>query len=278
MKNGQIKKKRIAGNLAKIYTAVLFIFFYAPVAVMIVFSFNNSRANVVWQGFTTKWYWQLFSDAELWGIFETTLLVAVLTTIFGTLIGTMGAIGYKTSRGVMAKVVTNAIYFPIVIPEIVLAVATFLIFNMTNTPLGILTITIGNTTLVIPYVYITVKARLTGMDPSIEEASLDLGADRFYTLLHVTVPQILPGIMSGAFMAFSLSLDELIVTSFLADAGTTTLPMKVYSMMKKGVSPEINALTTILFGICMMALLVYFMREFLIYMRTKKRLQKEALE
>ncbi len=252
-----MKKKKIANLIQKIFVILLFIFFYAPVAVMVVFSFNTSKANVVWQGFTTKWYVKLMGDEELWGIFGTTLLIAILTTILATLIGTMGAIGYKKSKSKFAKFITTTVYFPIVIPEIVLAVALFMIFNTTGISLGIPVIVIGNTTICIPYVYITVKSRLVGMDPSIEEASLDLGADRIYTLFHVTIPQIIPGIMSGAFMAFSLSLDELIITSFLADAGTTTLPMKVYSMMKKGISPEINALTTIIFAVSMIGVATY---------------------
>lgn len=259
-----MKKKKLLNGIQKFYVVLLFLFFYAPVAVMIVFSFNTSKANVVWQGFTTKWYSKLMGDSELWKIFGTTILVALLTTVFATIIGTMGAIGYKKSKGKFAKLITNSVYFPIVIPEIVLAVSMFMIFNTSGISLGVPVIVIGNTTICLPYVYITVKSRLVGMDPSIEEASLDLGADRIYTLLHVTIPQIIPGIVSGAFMAFSLSLDELIVTSFLADAGTTTLPMKVYSMMKKGVSPEINALTTIIFGVSIFFVLVY-----LIYDRVK---------
>lgn len=250
-------KKTILNNIQKFYVILLFIFFYAPVVVMVVFSFNVSKANVVWQGFTTKWYEKLMGDSELWSIFGLTILIAFLTTIFSTLIGTMGAIGFKKTKSKLAKLITNSIYFPIVIPEIVLAVALFMIFNTTGISLGVPVIVIGNTTICLPYVYITVKARLVGMDPSIEEASLDLGADRIYTLFHVTIPQIMPGIVSGAFMAFSLSLDELIITSFLADAGTTTLPMKVYSMMKKGISPEINALTTIIFGVSILCVILY---------------------
>ncbi len=254
-------KKTILHNIQKLYVILLFIFFYAPVVVMVVFSFNVSKANVVWQGFTTKWYEKLMGDSELWSIFGLTILIAFLTTIFSTLIGTMGAIGFKKTKSKLAKLITNSIYFPIVIPEIVLAVALFMIFNTTGISLGVPVIVIGNTTICLPYVYITVKARLVGMDPSIEEASLDLGADRIYTLFHVTIPQIMPGIVSGAFMAFSLSLDELIITSFLADAGTTTLPMKVYSMMKKGISPEINALTTIIFGVSILCVILYLVAD-----------------
>lgn len=262
-------KKRVLSGIQKIYVVLLFIFFYAPVAVMVVFSFNTSKANVVWQGFTTKWYVELFGDSELWEIFGMTILIAVLTTIFSTLIGTMGAIGFKKEKRKWAKLITNSVYFPIVIPEIVLAVSLFMIFNTTGFSLGVPAIVIGNTTICLPYVYITVKSRLVGMDPSIEEASLDLGADRIYTLFHVTLPQILPGVLSGAFMAFSLALDELIITSFLADAGTTTLPMKVYSMMKKGISPEINALTTIIFVVSVACVIIYLVVDKI--KSTKKR-------
>ncbi len=268
-----MRKKTITNQIQKIYVILLFIFFYAPVAVMVVFSFNTSKANVVWQGFTTKWYTKLMGDTELWSIFGTTILIAILTTFFATLIGTMGAIGYKKSKSKFAKLITNSVYFPIVIPEIVLAVAMFMIFNTMKISLGIPVIVIGNTTICLPYVYITVKSRLVGMDPSIEEASLDLGADRVYTLFHVTIPQIMPGIVSGAFMAFSLALDELIVTSFLADAGTTTLPMKVYSMMKKGVSPEINALTTIIFAVSVLCVLIYLISDLI---KTKQEKSKKS--
>ncbi len=252
-----MKKKKVVKGIHKFYVILLFLFFYLPVGVMVAFSFNTSKANVVWQGFTTKWYAELMTDIELWEIFGTTVLIAVLTTIFASVIGTMGAIGYKKSRSKIAKLITNSVYFPIVIPEIVLAVALFMIFNTSGFSLGVPAIVIGNTTICLPYVYITVKSRLVGMEPSIEEASLDLGADRIYTLFHITIPQIMPGILSGAFMAFSLSLDELIITSFLADAGTTTLPMKVYSMMKKGISPEINALTTVIFVVSIFCVAVY---------------------
>ena len=252
-----MKKKKVVKGIHKFYVILLFLFFYLPVGVMVAFSFNTSKANVVWQGFTTKWYLKLMGDSELWGIFGTTVLIAVLTTIFASVVGTMGAIGYKKSKGKLAKLITNSTYFPIVIPEIVLAVALFMIFNTSGFSLGIPAIVIGNTTICLPYVYITVKSRLVGMEPSIEEASLDLGADRIYTLFHITIPQIMPGIVSGAFMAFSLSLDELIITSFLADAGTTTLPMKVYSMMKKGISPEINALATVIFTVSILCVVIY---------------------
>lgn len=240
-----------------IYLAIIMVLLYAPVAVMIKYSFNDSRANVTWLGFTTKYYAKLFSDGDLWQIFFTTLFVALMVTIVGTVIGTMGAVGLSKARFPGRKLIMNSVYFPIVIPEIVLAVALLLLFNFNGMSLGLPAIIIGNTTLVLPYVYITVKARLVGMDPSIEEASIDLGADRFYTFMHITMPAIMPGVTAGAFMSFSIVLDELIMTSFLADAATVTLPMKVYSMIKKGVNPEINALTTIIFLAAGLMVVIY---------------------
>ncbi|MDD5949862.1 MAG: ABC transporter permease [Lachnospiraceae bacterium] len=264
-------KKKISTTVGRIYATLLFLFFYAPVVVMIVYSFNNSRANIVWQGFTTKWYTKLFHDSMLWEIFGKTLLIAVIATIIGVVLGTVGAVGLKNAKFKGKKLIMNSIYFPLVIPEIVLAVATLLVFNMGHIGLSMGTIVIGNATLVLPYVYITVKARLVGMDPSIEEASLDLGADRFYTFMHITLPAIMPGVMAGAFMAFSLVLDDLIVTSFLANAETTTLPMKVYSMIKKGVSPEINALTTIIFGVCAVAIAAYLIKDLITSIRIARK-------
>lgn len=264
-------KKGVTTAIGRIYAVLIYIFLYAPVVVMIVYSFNNSRANIVWQGFTTKWYVKLFKDSMLWEIFGKTLLIAVIATVIGVVIGTLGAVGLKNAKFKGKKLIMNSIYFPLVVPEIVLAVATLLVFNMGNVSLSMATIVIGNTTLVMPYVYITVKSRLVGMDPSIEEASLDLGADRIYTFIHITLPAIMPGVMSGAFMAFSLVLDDLIVTSFLANAETTTLPMKVYSMIKKGVSPEINALTTIIFGVFALALVIYLIKDLVTKIRIGRK-------
>ncbi|MGN0193665.1 MAG: ABC transporter permease [Pseudoramibacter sp.] len=259
--------RQIAGE---VYIALLLIFIYVPVGVMIAFSFNNSRVNMVWSGFTLKYYRQLFQDGELWHIFGTTLLVAAIATALAVFIATLGAVGLRKAKFPGKKIIEQSVYFPIVLPEIVLGAALLLMFTAADFTLGMGTIIIGNTTLLLPYVFITVKARLVGMDPAIEEASLDLGADRAYTFMHITLPAIRPGVVSGAFMSFSLALDELIVTSFLTSADITTLPIKVYSMVKKGVTPEINALTTIIFFVCMAGVLIYLIRSEMTLRRLKK--------
>lgn len=241
------KKGVVVKGISWVYAILVYAFFYIPVFVMIAYSFNDSRNNIVWKGFTFNNYVKLMSDVELWTIFGNTFLIAVVSTAIAVVVGTMGAVGLKDAKFKGKKVISVSLYFPIVIPEIVLAVATLILLSTTNVKLSMMTMILGNTTLLLPYIFITVKSRLVGMDPSIEEASLDLGANRGYTFLHITLPAIMPGVISGAFMGLSLALEDLVISSFLADAKTTNLSMKVYSMIKKGVSPEINALATIVF-------------------------------
>lgn len=241
------KKGVVVKGISWVYAILVYAFFYIPVFVMIAYSFNDSRNNIVWEGFTFNNYVKLMSDVGLWTIFGNTFLIAVVSTAIAVVVGTMGAVGLKDAKFKGKKVISVSLYFPIVIPEIVLAVATLILLSTANVKLSMMTMILGNTTLLLPYIFITVKSRLVGMDPSIEEASLDLGANRGYTFLHITLPAIMPGVISGAFMGFSLALEDLVISSFLADAKTTNLSMKVYSMIKKGVSPEINALATIVF-------------------------------
>ena len=240
------RNAKIFNGIYNLYAFIVFAFLYIPVIVMVGFSFNNSRNNLMWKSFTTKWYSVLMQDTEIWKVLGDTLIIGVLSTVLAVVIGTMGAVGMSKVKFKAKTIINVAMYIPIIIPEIVLAVATLLVLRKVNYSFGVGAMTLGNTTLVMPYVFITVKSRLVGMDPTIEEASLDLGANRRYTFLHVTVPQILPGIISGAFMAFTLAFDDLIICNFMADAATTTLPMKVYSQMKRGISPEINAMSTLI--------------------------------
>lgn len=256
-KNFRAGKKKALKGISWIYAILIYLFLYIPVIVMIVYSFNDSRNNIVWKGFTLNNYVKLFGDLELWKIFGNTMLIAIVSTLLATIIGTLGAVGLKNAKFKGKGLISYSIYFPIVIPEIVLAVATLMLFSMSGITLSIGTMILGNTTLLLPYVFITVKSRLVGMDPSIEEASLDLGANRFLTLIYITLPAVMPGVISGAFMAFSLALEDLVISSFLADASTTNLSMKVYSMIKKGVSPEINALSTLIFLVFLFCMTVY---------------------
>lgn len=263
MKNPRMMKKKLFAGLGNFYALLMLAFFYIPVITMVVYSFNNGRNNNTWGGFTTKWYVELMQDTELWSVFGTTIWIAVISTILAILIGTLGAVGLHKAKFIGKAIITNSMYLPIVVPEIVLAIATFITLENAGFTLGPTAMILGNTTLVLPYVYITVKSRLVGMDPSLQEASLDLGANRSYTFFHIILPEVMPGVMSGAFMAFTLVLDDLIVSSFLADATTVTLPMRVYSMLKKGIKPEINALSTVVLAVFLTALFVYMMIGFI---------------
>lgn len=263
-----IRRKKAWNSVSWVYATVIYLFLYIPVFVMIIYSFNDSQNNMVWQGFTTKYYARLFSDSGLWEIFGNTLLIAVVSTLIATVIGTLGAVGFRNTKFKGKGLISYSIYFPIVVPEIVLAVATLMLFSMSDVKLSMGTMILGNITLLLPYIFITVNARLTGMDPSIEEASLDLGANRFHTFINITLPAVLPGVVSGAFMAFSLALENLVISSFLADAATTNLSMRVYSMVKKGVSPEINALSTLIFLVFLVMMAVYGIFNFV---RSRKK-------
>ncbi|MEQ8197269.1 MAG: ABC transporter permease subunit [Clostridiaceae bacterium] len=250
-------RRKIINNVSSsIFSKLVYAFIYLPVVILVVFSFNDQKANTHWVGFTTEWYVKLFHDSELLGTFGNTLIVAVVSTVLAVIIGTIGAVGLVRFNFKGKSVINNALYVPIVIPEIVLAVALLSIFSAISFPLGILTLILGHTTLTVPFVIITIKSRLSGFDQSVEEASMDLGASRRTTFLKVTLPMIMPGVMSGGFLAFTLSLDDLIISNFIAGTKCMTFPVKVYSMVKSGISPEVNALTTILIALFLAGLLV----------------------
>ena len=249
-------RKKIKSICSSIFSILVYSYIYIPVIILIIFSFNDQRANTHWVGFTTEWYVKLFTNSELLAIYGNTLIIAVISTIFSVIIGTIGAVGLTRFRFKGRSVINNALYVPIVIPEIVLAVALLSIFSAINFPLGMLTLILGHTTLTLPFVIITIKSRLSGFDQSVEEASMDLGASRRTTFLKVTLPMIMPGVMSGGFLAFTLSLDDFIISNFIAGPKCMTFPVKVYSMVKSGVSPEVNALTTIVIALFLLGLLV----------------------
>lgn len=231
---------------AIVYTFLIYMFLYVPILILIVFSFNDSKLNAIWTGFTLKWYSKLMQNQGVLEATKNSLYVAFFSTIISTMIGTLAAVGmYRYSfRG--KSVLDGLLYIPVVIPEIVLGVALLAFFVMVKIPLGLLTLVLAHITFSIPFVVVVVKARLEGFDRSLEEAAMDLGANQFQTFLKVTLPVIFPGILAGALMALTLSLDDVIISFFVAGPASTTLPLKVFSMVKFGVSPEINALSTIL--------------------------------
>ena len=229
------KRNRFFGAL---YASIIYALFYIPVLVMIQFSFNDAKRNYSWEGFTTMWYGKLFSfrNHDLWEALAYSLIIAVIATII--------SVAIVEFRG--KRFINLMLYVPIVVPEIVLAVSMLIIFMTIGIKLGMGTIVIGHCTFCIPYAVVTIKGRISGDNETLQEASMDLGANRLQTFWRVTIPSIMPGILSAAFLSFTLSIDDVIMSNMLASARQSTLPVLILSVNRTGVTPDINALTTIM--------------------------------
>ncbi|MBI5777064.1 MAG: ABC transporter permease, partial [Nitrospirae bacterium] len=225
------------GNLA---------FLYAPILVLIVFSFNAARLPTAWQGFSLQWYAALARDHALLVALQNSVLIAVASTAIATLLGVSAAIGLERLPWRIRAWLEGALLLPLVMPEIMMGVALLLLFVLVKMPLGLLTVTIGHVAFNVPVVLVIVRSRLRKLDPQLEEAARDLGATPWQAFRRVTLPLLQPAVVGAALLAFTLSLDDFVVTFFTAGPGATTLPLKVYSMIKTGISPEINALSAIL--------------------------------
>lgn len=236
---------RLPDRALLLFTALIFVFLYAPIAIVVFFSFNSARSTQNFAGFSTRWYGELLRDQTVLDAFYNSLLVGVVATAVSTVIGTLAALALSRHdfRGKVAA--DSAIYAATVMPEIVIGVSLLVFFVAAQVGLGITTIVIAHVAFTISFVAIVVRARLSGMDRSIEEAAQDLGASPAQTFLRVTLPLILPGVMAGALLAFTLSFDDFVITFFVSGVGSSTLPLKIWSMLKFGVTPVINALSTV---------------------------------
>ncbi|MBP2001433.1 spermidine/putrescine transport system permease protein [Paenibacillus shirakamiensis] len=229
-----------------IHALVMLIFIYVPIAMIILFSFNESRLSAEWSGFTLDWYTSLFQNEHVMDALKNTLIVAITSTVAATILGTLAAIGVRRVARKL-KLATNALlYLPIVIPDIIMGISLLVLFNLMEIDLSRWTIIIAHITFSISYVYVVVTSRLSTMGKQLEEAAEDLGASPWQTFRFVTLPQILPGVVSGAIIAFTMSLDDFMVSFFVAGPSSTTLPIYIYGQVKRGISPEINALCTLL--------------------------------
>lgn len=229
-----------------IYLCLIYTFLYLPILILIVFSFNSSKVNALWQGFTFKWYLKLLNDKQILNALKNTLIVAFTSTIISTILGTLTAVGMYKFKFKGKKVLDGLLYIPVVIPEIVLGIALLAFFSMVKVSLGLPTLIIAHVTFCIPFVVIVVKSRIAGFDISLEEAAMDLGATKLKTFTNITLPIIMPGIIAGILLSFTLSMDDVITSFFVYGPESATLPIKIFSMVKTGVSPEINALSTIM--------------------------------
>jgi spermidine/putrescine transport system permease protein len=229
-----------------LYAALMYSFLYVPILILIIFSFNKSRLNAVWTGFTFEWYGKLMQNSDVLAAAKNSLTVGAVSTIVATMIGTFAAVGMYRYHFRGKTALDGMLYLPIVIPEIVMGISLLAFFALVKIPLGIMTLVIAHITFCIPFVVVIVRARLEGFDRSLEEAARDLGANEWQTFTKVTLPIIGPGILAGALLSFTLSIDDVIISFFVAGPSSTTLPLKIFSMVKFGVSPEINALSTLM--------------------------------
>lgn len=249
----------------RIYMILVFVFLYAPIFVLIAFSFNDSKSRSVWSGFTFKWYIRLFENKEILTAFWNTLIIAVIASLLATVLGTVAAVGIVKTRGTLKKIIMNITNLPMVNPEIVTGVSLMILFVFVYTQTGLLepgmtTLIISHTTFCLPYVILSVIPRLRQLDNNLYEAAQDLGCNPINAFFKVILPELYPGIVTGAMMAFTMSIDDFVI-SYFTSGTTKTLPLTIYSMTRKMVSPEINALSTLLFGVIFILLIIINVRQ-----------------
>jgi spermidine/putrescine transport system permease protein len=250
------KKARRLHILSRIYSAMVYLFLYAPICIIVLFSFNTSKRNIIFEGFTFNWYGVMVHNSALLDSFGNTLIVAASSTLLAVMIGTLTAVGMYRYKFRGRGVIDALLYIPVVIPEIVLGISLLSIFAIMQVPLGLVSLVIAHATFCIPFVVFTVRARLSGFDASIEEAAMDLGANRRRVFFHITVPVIAPGIISGALLAFTLSIDDIIISFFTTGPSGTTFPLKAIELVRSGISPDVYALSTIVIFITFTAVTV----------------------
>jgi len=227
-----------------LYVVLILIFLYLPLIVVAAYSFNASKSTTAWEGFTLDWYIKLLKNKSVITSLKNSVMVSTIVTLLSVFVGTLAAIGLNNFKSKITKIASQLVYLPVLTPEIIVGIAFLQIFSMLGLKFGITTLILSHFSFCVPFVIIVVSARLNSLPSNLEESARDLGATRWQAFLHITVPELLPGIISGAALAFIMSFDDVIISFFMSGASSTTLPVKVYSMMKVGVSPEINALST----------------------------------
>lgn len=258
-------------TLSKIYLWVVFLFLYAPIAVLIIFSFNSSKSRNVWTGFTLDWYTKLFHNETIISSLGNTLLIAIISSIVATVLGTAAAIGIHAMNKKLRSVVVNLTYLPIINPEIVTGVSLMLLFVFAGINLGYTTLIIAHITFNVPYVILNVMPKLRQMDSHLYEAAQDLGCSPLQSFFKAVLPEIMPGVITGFLMAVTYSIDDFIISYFTSGPASQTLPITIFSMTRKKVSPEINALSTIIFLVVLAVLIIMNIRDANVYSRKTKK-------
>lgn len=232
------------------YTALIFLFFYAPLLILVIYAFNSSRLVTVWAGFSFKWFVAVANNGAIRDAAYNSVIIAIVATIASTAIATSGAIALERGRLRFGRgTATALIAMPLVVPEIVVAITTLIFFSGLGMHHGLINLMIAHTVFCIPFALLPIQARLRDMGGTLEEAGRDLYADEWRLFRRVTLPLLLPAISAGAIMAFVVSLDDFLISMMVSSAGSTTLPVYIYGMMRLGVTPEVNAISTILLAV-----------------------------
>jgi spermidine/putrescine transport system permease protein len=229
-----------------LFSTVMYGFMYFPIIVLAVYSFNASRYSASWEGFSLKWYRSLFQDSRIFSALMDSLTIAFVAVAISAVLGTMMAIGLAKYRFRGKGLYRGMAYLPLIIPDIAIAVATLVFLASAAIPLSLWTIIVSHVVFCLAYIAVVVASRLQNLDPNLEEAALDLGATPFQAMMKVLIPQLAPGILAGCLLAFVLSMDDLLISSFTAGGGANPLPLEIFSRVRTGVKPDINALSVVL--------------------------------
>lgn len=246
--------------IRKFYISLVFLFLYAPILVLIVFSFNESKSRGNWSGFTFKWYASLFKNDSIMNALYNTLTIALFSAVIATVIGTAAAIGIHNMGGFRKTLVMNATYLPVINADIVTGISLMLLFRLINIPFGYFSLLLAHITFNIPYVILSVMPKLRQLNKHLFEAAQDLGATPLYAFRKVILPEIMPGVVTGMLLSFTLSIDDFVISFFTKGEGVSNLSITIYSMARRGIKPEINALSTIMFVTVLALLLIVNMR------------------
>lgn len=230
----------------RLSAGLFFVYLYAPIVVLVALSFNSGQQATIWAGFGTRWYGVVLANDDLMRALRNSLLVATVATLAATSLATLAALGTARARFRGREGVAALLSLPLVVPEIVTAVASLLFFVLVGLPLGLTSVVLAHTVFCIPFAYLPIRARLQDMDPMLEDAAMDLYADRVRAFRRVTLPLLWPGVLSGAMLAFIISLDDFVITYFVGGAGSTTLPVYIFGMIRIGISPEVNAVSALM--------------------------------
>ncbi len=258
--------KNLINFLKKSYLGLVFIFLYAPILILMAFSFNSSKSRATWGGFTFNWYIELFNNDSIMKALYVTILIAILSSIIATIIGTFAAIGIDKYNKFFKRVVLSITNIPIVSPDIVTGASLMILFIFSFNilgfgKLGFITLLFAHITFNIPFVILSVLPRLKQIDPNLFEAALDLGATPNQAFFKVLLPELMPGIISGFLLAFTMSVDDFVISFFTCGQGVNNLSTIIYSMSKKGINPQINALSTIMFIVVLIMLFIINKRQ-----------------